>query len=259
MDTTNLPPGSRAHDVDEGCIKLYTGDGMLHICVRRYRHLVWIQLGGLSASTWMKYRTKIHTQLSTLNLGQQEERQEAFNVGQAITINTQLWENKKLIEDIHRESLVSTQRRQQLDITERCINSLLKTMDSEQISQWLKNNTEFKNTICHDCCNYEMNLVKKKCIHLDCCGMCKICFEKENPEGFEVCACCHKKQELTCPICLDEHKLENMVKSDSCSHHVCWKCFGLAIKSSNPLIKCPLCRKIFCDNIDEETWSVVEV
>jgi hypothetical protein len=88
-------------------------------------------------------------------------------------------------------------------------------------------------------------LAKKKCAIPGCPGMCARDFEEYNPKGFEVCFCCKKKQELECPICLETHKTNNMVCGSKCSHHICWKCYGMAHRGGNGIEKCPMCRADF--------------
>ena len=88
-------------------------------------------------------------------------------------------------------------------------------------------------------------LAKKKCAIPGCPGMCARDFDEYNPEGFEVCFCCKKKQQLECPICYESHKTSNMVCGSNCSHHICWKCYGMAHRGGNEIEKCPMCRADF--------------
>ena len=88
-------------------------------------------------------------------------------------------------------------------------------------------------------------LVKKRCAIPGCPGMCARDFEEYNPEGFEVCFCCKKKQELECPICYESNKASNMVCGSNCSHRICWKCYGMAHRCGNEIEKCPMCRANF--------------
>jgi hypothetical protein len=93
----------------------------------------------------------------------------------------------------------------------------------------------------------EKSLKKKTCAMEGCLGMCTRDFDQYNPEGYEVCFCCKKKQAIECPICYETKKALYMVKSDTCAHHICWKCYGQAYKGGNPIKKCPMCRSEFVE------------
>lgn len=86
---------------------------------------------------------------------------------------------------------------------------------------------------------------KKRCPMEGCPGMCASDFDEYNPEGFEVCFCCKKTQELECPICYETRKVSDMVCGRNCSHHICWKCYGMANRGGNKIKKCPMCRAKF--------------
>jgi hypothetical protein len=88
-------------------------------------------------------------------------------------------------------------------------------------------------------------LAKKRCAIPGCPGMCARDFDEYNPEGFEVCFCCKKKQSLECPICYESHKTNNMVCGSNCTHHICWKCYGMAHRGGNGIENCPMCRAAF--------------
>ena len=130
------------------------------------------------------------------------------------------------------------------------VSSLLIVMTAEQRTKWLAENTEYKDKVCIECGSFDIE--KKKCIHHDCSGMCAKCFDVKNKTGFETCACCDKKQEITCPICQEDFTPENLIKSEQCSHHICWACFGRSVKSTRPLSHCPLCRGVFCEKLIDE-------
>jgi len=127
------------------------------------------------------------------------------------------------------------------------IASLLATLTIEQRKKWLAENNVYKDKICIECGSFAPE--KKKCIHHDCPGMCVTCFDIKNKSGFENCACCNKKQEITCPVCQEDFPPDKLVKSEQCSHHICWSCFGRSIKSTRPLSHCPLCRGLFCEKL----------
>ena len=91
----------------------------------------------------------------------------------------------------------------------------------------------------------QKQLEKKRCVHVDCKGMCERDFDEYNPDGFEVCFCCKKAQELECPICYETIKVSDMVCGSNCSHRICWKCYGMADRGGNKIEKCPMCRANF--------------
>jgi len=93
--------------------------------------------------------------------------------------------------------------------------------------------------------DYEKMLVKKTCAIEGCPGLRVIDFDNYNPEGFEVCFCCKKTQELECPICYETRKVSDMVCGSNCSHRICWKCYGMADRGGNKIKKCPMCRTNF--------------
>jgi hypothetical protein len=86
---------------------------------------------------------------------------------------------------------------------------------------------------------------KKTCVIDGCPGMCARDFDEYNPEGFEECFCCKKKQELECPICYDTKSVGEMVCGKNCSHHICWKCYGMSCQARKQIIDCPMCRANF--------------
>ena len=182
------------------------------MCIKKYDTYQWELLDELSAANWRQYRS---------------------HFSQSCKHSFALIANQKLSEKMPECSDV--------------LISLIKTLTPKQRNEWLEANPTYKKKFCVDC--GEFNSEIKKCVHSDCPGMCAKCFDKKNKEGFETCACCHKKQELTCPICFADHPVENMVKSETCCHHVCWKCFGLSVKSTRPLADCPMCRARFCYNL----------
>ena len=138
------------------------------------------------------------------------------------------------------------------------VASLLTTLTMEQRKKWLAENNEYKDKICVECGLFDPE--KKKCIHHDCPGMCATCFDIKNKSGFENCACCGKKQEMTCPVCRDDFATDNLVKSEQCAHRICWSCFGRSVKSSRPLSHCPLCRGVFCEKlIDIEDYDLDDI
>ena len=53
------------------------------------------------------------------------------------------------------------------------------------------------------------------------------------------------KVKMDCCICLTTKTQPKMIKSKTCSHSVCYKCYGDAFQGGNPIYKCPLCRANF--------------
>jgi len=131
--------------------------------------------------------------------------------------------------------------------TNKLIESLMLTLSSDQRAKWLKDHVEYKDKFCTECGSFEPEI--KKCIHHNCSGMCATCFDAKNKTGFENCACCGQKQEMTCPCCQEDFTPDNMVKSEHCDHRICWACFGRSVKTSRPLSHCPMCRGIFCEKL----------
>lgn len=97
-------------------------------------------------------------------------------------------------------------------------------------------------SVCNDHCP-----PLKKCLYSECKGLCDSCLEISRTKSPDICIGCEREQKITCPICQDEHKMSNTVKSDSCDHRVCWKCYGMALKAGRPIYNCPLCRCQFTE------------
>jgi hypothetical protein len=142
------------------------------ICIRKYGSFEWERMVTLSGANWRQYRDAISSSTT------------------------------KMFEELSRDALEP----QNNDM----LTSLIKTLTPKQRDEWLRENPEYKKKFCTDCGEFDSDI--KKCIHHDCPGMCEKCFDKKNKEGFETCTCCNKKQELTCPICQEEHSVENMIK-----------------------------------------------
>ena len=122
----------------------------------------------------------------------------------------------------------------------------------ESRQEWA-NNEKLKKTgleqyFCVDCGTFEVfedKVKPKKCIHNNCPGMCSGCFDIKNPEGFEVCSCCNKKQEFECPICYTTRSYEFIVNGKNCSHSICCLCYTNADRGGNKIDNCPMCRTKF--------------
>ena len=232
---TSLYQGA-SRDV-RGCIRLYVPSAPRSakpepvICIKSYGSYVWVPLNTLSKADWTSYREKISSMIPLLS---------------STLRNVETLQMTKRIDEYQKKWHQDYAIKQEKDTM---IRSLCKMLTQEQLTQWLKVNNIYNKTVCHFCGQYAPSLIKGKCVHLDCPGMCMQCYKEKNPEGFDVCACCNKKQEQECPICQDTREIDNMVKSDTCSHYVCWKCFGMAAKATHPLESCPLCRSVFWEDV----------
>ena len=229
---TNIFDGS-ANETTHGCIRLHldrsAGAPDPVICVKSYGNYQWQYLRYLSGAKWNLHREKISDMIPHLS----STSRETSHIEKKF---------KEMQKKRHKDYIIKKEK-------DTMIRSLCNILTPEQRIQWIRDNDKYKNMVCIDCGQYAPCLIKHKCIHLDCPGMCLCCYRAKNPEGFEICGCCNKKQELQCPICQDMHVLSNMVKSENCSHHVCWKCFGMAAKATRPLESCPLCRCVFWKDV----------
>ena len=64
-----------------------------------------------------------------------------------------------------------------------------------------------------------------RCIHEDCPGMCDECFgAKAESKCCDTCRVCARKSERDCPVCLETKPADEFNPSETCSHHVCFKC-----------------------------------
>ena len=78
-----------------------------------------------------------------------------------------------------------------------------------------------------------------KCLSRECDGLCQDCFETMK----DICPGCQAKQEITCPICLDNYcKDRYLNKLVACGHYICYKCCFRASAMNHPITKCPICR-----------------
>ncbi len=195
-------------------------NGLLCISISLYGNNRWEPLAELSSSSWMKYRCKIRDGLEG--------------------VRKRTKRNKKAI-----------QKAQIADETKQLFDALYKTLSESDKREFLKQhkNTWLSKATCTAClkrCDE-----KTKCLHSDCPGMCKKCAGKL--ESCENCPACNKKQEIICPICMDTKRASELVKSVSCCHSVCWKCYGMAFKSGHPILNCPMCRCTFTEHTVEDS------
>jgi hypothetical protein len=246
MPFPTLTPEEQASGCDssnEGSIRLFRsddGDTMV-VCVKRYNEYVWVPINSMSGANWMKYRGTFGEQMLASNLTAQTWAASRLARGAAATQHLQL------------SSQQNTASSTTFSSDDNAVNSLFSILTNKQKRKWLSKNPNFTKNMCKGCGYFCSEM--KKCVHLNCQGMCSSCFDKINPFEFEVCGCCNQKQELDCPICMETHPVTNMLKSENCCHHVCYKCFGMSVQTSRPLSHCPMCRCVFCQNLVDEDDS----
>ena len=148
------------------------------------------------------------------------------------------------------------------DETKTVFRELFNNLDDSKKNDFIKKYKDTKfgkmiNDKC-PCCNefYNEESNKNSCMHLNCTKMCDTCYntwksenacEGKEDDAFdaETCPSCKQKQTTDCPICFEETGITDLVKSKSCSHYVCWKCFGMAYYKNHPITNCPTCRSNF--------------
>lgn len=194
--------------------------GTLCISISLYGNNRWEPLSELSAGSWMKYRCKIREGLEGLRKKMKRNKKAAQKAQIAE-------ETKRLFDDLYKKMNESEKR-----------EFLTKHKDT-----WLSKATC---TACLHRCDDKI-----KCLHSDCPGMCKKCAEKL--ETCENCPACNKKQEICCPICMEDKKASELVKSVGCCHSVCWKCYGMAFRSGHPILNCPMCRCTFTEHTVDDS------
>ena len=195
-------------------------NGTLCVCISLYGSNKWEPLSELSATSWMNYRYKIREGLERIRKRTRKNKIELQKAN--ITSETMY-----LFDEIYKK----------LSKGEK-IEFLKKHKDT-----WLGKSTC---TSCLDRCDD-----KKSCLHSDCSGMCNKC--AETLESCENCPACSKKQEIQCPICQENKKIHDLSRSATCTHSVCWKCYGLAFQAGHPIENCPLCRATFTERKNRET------
>ena len=98
-----------------------------------------------------------------------------------------------------------------------------------------------------------------RCIHEDCPGMCDECFgAKAESKCCDTCRVCARKSERDCPVCLETKPADEFNPSETCSHHVCFKCCFRAERAGHPIRNCPLCRSSFasCQNYTPTNYNM---
>lgn len=96
------------------------------------------------------------------------------------------------------------------------------------------------------CCDTHLDPSSTKtCIHHDCTGMCHTCYSNSLSSGASTCPSCDREQIITCPICTDDKKPDELLLGRTCSHAICLACFADSYRIGRPIDTCPLCRKNF--------------
>jgi len=197
-------------------------NGVLCICICLYGNYKWEPLSELSGNSWMNYRSKIREGLERQRKRSQKNKRDLLQV-------RKMNETNQLFDALY-EKLPIAEKRAFLN---------------EHKNTWLGRATC---TACLGRCND-----KHKCLHSDCPGMCSNC--AKNLESCTNCPACQKKQVITCPICQEDKKPHELARSATCSHSVCWKCYGLAFQAGHPIENCPLCRATFTQRANQSYFD----
>ena len=194
-------------------------EGRPLVSVKRYGDINWEPFSSLSGSNWMKHRYDIADSLNKL-----------FMDADAILKNHSV----KIIKN---EAIVM-------------LTELYERLPPEEKKEFIiKHNKTFLGAIkCPNCLETCKSGSKVKCINHECFGMCKKCLDKIGDK----CPVCDAVQETTCPICQETKTCEQLCKSDTCGHFVCWECCGRAFKAGHPIHNCPLCRADFIKRDDDD-------
>jgi hypothetical protein len=186
------------------------------VCVFKRGVYIWEPLRTLSANNWHRTRSRIAESIShhlrQTSASEIRKHQDRFKKQQAT-----------------------------LDDATMLVRELYNTLDHAGKKRFIAKHhkTFIGKYTCGNCLCYVEE--KSKCLHADCGGLCKDCHSALG----DVCGACGKTQVIECPICQDEKKGEEMVKSHNCCHSICWSCYGRAAHSGNSIEKCPLCRSVF--------------
>ena len=179
-----------------------------------------------------------------------------------MTYHYQISNNNKKKDDMKDDAMVEM------------VLSLYTEMNKEKRAEFIHSElfkkSKLAGYICHVC--YEYSDTITKCIHTDCPGCCDTCHKiplliprpqsssinhKEGGDGSDnqptimdiVCPACKRTQKIKCPICLDTKKSEEMCLL-GCHHAFCWKCYGVGVMKGQQITKCPLCREIIVEVIE---------
>jgi len=203
-------------DKHEGKIA-YSRDGVLCMNIRKRKEYYWDPVFTLSASNWRKHRDAIQENMERLLKNSTNNYEKKINEQSAVVDST-----KTLFYKLYSNLSISDK----------------KAFLQENKDSWLSKET------CSVCLN--KSIKKNKCLHHDCCGMCDDC-AKNITDCDGKCKACNRTQLLTCPVCFENKKQDEMCKSFGCVHYVCWNCYGKAFHCGRPIISCPTCRGKFTE------------
>ena len=174
------------------------------IAVRKYGAITWEPLAMLSGANWVSNR-------------------------RTITKNIQkIMQSAKAYESLQGELTVQDEA---LDM----LKDLFASLSPEKKKEFLikHKNTFMGRQTCFGCLKYCPE--KKKCASQQCHGLCESCLV----EIGDTCPACNAKQEIDCVICMDTKNINEVCRSNCCSHAVCWKCYGQAFQAGRPILQCP--------------------
>ena len=192
-------------------------DGLICMNVQKYGVYYWEPLSSLSGGIWKKYRTNVGSKIIEF-----KNSDNAKWTGIIKKMNAQIKECKETSHALY----------------EHLTPELKREFIKKNKNSWLAKET------CSVCLEKTTNKNKNKCVHNDCCGMCDNCFKSHTDEEGK-CIACKKNQTIQCPICFDEFTKEKMCKSETCTHYVCWECYGRSFHHERPITNCPACRAQF--------------
>jgi len=157
------------------------------------------------------------------------------------------------------------------DVMVEIVLSLYTEMNKEKRAEFINSELFKKSKLAGHICNvcYEYSDTITKCIHTDCPGCCDTCHKiplliprpQSSPINHEeggdnlpvimdiVCPACKRTQKVKCPVCLDTKDSGEMCLL-SCRHAFCWKCYGMGVMKGQQMTKCPLCREIIVEVIE---------
>ena len=226
----------------EECALIKNENGNIYICLKKRGLLGWKPIDTISAANWRKHRELISKNMS--NLLKQEEKTKEDIIK---STNSIVFQTKDLFYKVFKN----------LSIDEK------KIFLEENKTSWLTKES------CSVCFNKAET--RNKCIHNDCPGMCEDCAQDMLDSGGN-CKSCLKSQLIECPICYDENPVDKMCKSKTCSHYVCWTCYGKAYHCGKPIESCPSCRADFIEiseseyatsdsdmDVDEDAWGDIDI
>ena len=208
-----------AKDDEQGNIRVSNVADCPAIAVKKYGETSWEPLHTLSGANWREHRTDIANSLNNI-----------FKDGDKII-------QFKAVETIKNEAV-------------EMVRELFTNLNPESKKQFLEKhkNTYLGKTTCGCCLENCLSGTKVKCINHQCSGMCQKCHDKIG----EHCPVCNAEQVVECPICQETKKAKHVCKSATCSHCVCWECYGRAFQANHPILNCPLCRAVFTETNQED-------